>query len=71
VSRFRPRRPRLSLRTNCIDKLPPKTKVYLAALRALTHWMPDRRATEALAAAASSKDPDIAAAARPIQETAT
>jgi len=43
--------------------LPPKSPEYLAALEALRHRRDDPRAARALAAAAKSKDPDIARAA--------
>jgi HEAT repeat protein len=46
-------------------RLPPKSPVYLAALRALGEGFPhDPRARNALAAARRSKDPEIAEAAR-------
>lgn len=44
-------------------KLPPKTPVYLAALRALRGYPDDAAARRVLAAAAASADPEIAHAA--------
>jgi len=44
------------------SKLPPKTPVYLAALKALHHYN-DERAQKVLAQAAKSRDSEIAAAA--------
>jgi hypothetical protein len=44
-------------------KAPPKSKEYLAALGALSHYPTDPRAREALAVAARSRDSDIAQAA--------
>jgi HEAT repeat protein len=43
-------------------RLPPKTPVYLAALKAL-HRFNDERARKTLAQAANSRDPEVAAAA--------
>lgn len=44
-------------------KLPPKTPVYLAVLKALGPHREDRRVAAVLQAAAASKDPEIVAAA--------
>ncbi len=49
-------------------KLPAKTRVYLAALRALQGHKSDARARRALDVAARSRDPEIAAAATGAEE---
>jgi hypothetical protein len=49
-------------------KLPPKSRVYLAALRALQGHKADARVRKALDVAARSRDPEIAAAARGEEE---